>query len=106
MKWSWIGQRGVTAGAAQDQLAAQHHAHDGVVHVPDDGAVVDKEQIGNAAKAFEGFVLVGADGLVAQVAARGHDGEAERGHEQMMQGGVGEHDAEIGVGWGEGGGQG
>ena len=99
-------QRGVAAGAAQDQFAAHHHARDGVVHVPDDGAVVDEEQIGNAAEAFEGFVLVGANGLVAQVAARGHDGKAERGQEQVMQGGVGEHDAEVGVAGGEGGGQG
>ena len=99
-------ERGVAAGAAQDQFAAHHHAHDGVVHVPDDGAVVDEEQIGDAAEAFEGFVLVGADRLVAQVAARGHDGEPERRQEQVMQRGVGEHDAEVGVAGGEGGGTG
>ena len=73
--------------------------------MPDDGAVVDEEEIGDAAEAFEGFVLVGADGLVAEVAAGGDDGEAERRQEQMMQGGVGEHHAEIGVAGGEGGGQ-
>ena len=96
-------QRRVAAGAAQDQFAVQHHAHDGVVHVPDDGAVVDEEKVGDAAEAFERFVLVGADRLVAQVAARGHDREAERGQQQVMQRGVGEHDAEVGIAGSEGG---
>ena len=95
-------ERGVAAGAAQDQFAAHHHAHDGVVHMPDDGAVVDQEKIGDAAEAFEGFVLVGADRLVAQVAAGGDDREPERRQEQVMQRGVGEHHTEVGVAGGEG----
>jgi hypothetical protein len=37
--------------------------------VPDDGAVVDQEQVGDGAEAFEGFVFVGADRFVAEVAA-------------------------------------
>ena len=46
-------ERGVATGAAQDQFAPHHHAHDGVVHVADDGAVVDEEEVGYAAKAFD-----------------------------------------------------
>ena len=68
----------------------------------DDGAVVDQEEVGNAAQAFEGFVLVGADRLVAEVAAGGDDGESEGGQEQVMQRGVGEHYTEVGVGRSEG----
>src|ERR1035441_5074305 len=81
-------ERGVATGAAQYQLAAHHHSYNGIVHMPDDGAVVDQEQIGNAAEAFEGFVLVGADRLVAQVAAGGDDGEPERRQGQVMERGV------------------
>ena len=73
LDWEW----GVAAGAAEDQFAAHHHARDRVVHVPDYRAIVDEEKVGNAAEAFEGFVLVSANGLVVQVAARGHDGEVE-----------------------------
>ena len=71
--------------------------------MPDDGAIVDEEKIGDAAEAFEGFVLVSADRFVGQVATRGHDGEPERRQQQMMQGGVGQHHAEVEIAGGEGG---
>src|ERR1039458_2110546 len=70
--------------------------------MPDDGAVVDQEEVRNAAETFEGFVLISADRLVAKVAAGGDNGEPERQHEQVMQRGVGEHYAEVGVGRSEG----
>ena len=85
----------ITPGAAQYHLAAQEHAHDRVVYVADNGAVVDQEEVGDAGKALQRVVLVGANRLVGEVAAGGHDGEAELGHEEVMQGGVGEHDAKV-----------
>ncbi len=98
LNWQW----GVAAGPAQDQLAAHDDAHDGIIHVPDDGAVVDQEEVGDVAEAFEGFVFIGADRFVAEVAAGGHDGEAEPGEEQVMERRVGEHHAEVGVAGGDG----
>ena len=100
------GQRGIAAGAAQNQFAPRHQAHDGIVHMPDDGAVMDQKEIGDAAKAVQGLVFVGADGFIAQVAAGGHDGKAEGGKQQMILRGVGEHYAEVGIVGGERGGEG
>ena len=65
--------------------------------MPDDRAIVDEEHIGDAAKAFEGFVLIYANGLIAQVAARRHDRKAQRGHKQVMQRCIGEQDAQVRV---------
>jgi hypothetical protein len=79
------GKRGVAAGTAEDQFAAQHHAGNRVIHVPDYRTIVDEEKIGDAAEAFEGFVLVRANGLVVQVATRGHDREVEGREKQVMQ---------------------
>ena len=52
------------------------------------------------------FVLIGANGFVAEVAAGSHHREAEGGKEQVMKRGVGKHHAEVGIAGGEGGGQG
>ena len=46
-------QRRVAARPAQNHLAAEHHAHDRIVHVPDDGAVVDEKNIGDAAEPLQ-----------------------------------------------------
>jgi hypothetical protein len=70
--------------------------------VPDYRAIVDEEEIGDATEAFEGFAFVCANGLVAQVATRGHDREAESREEEMMQRRVREHDPKVGVAGGQG----
>ena len=63
------GQRGVAAGAAQDDLAIEHDSHDGIIHVPHDWAVVDQEKIRDSTQTLEGLSFVDADGLIAEVAA-------------------------------------
>ena len=88
-------QRRITAGAAQDQLAIQHDADDGIIYVPHDGPVMNQEQVGDAAQPFQGFALINADRLVAQVAARGHDGKRKFGQQQMMERGIGQQGAEV-----------
>ena len=85
LNFALMGKRRVAAGAAQNHFAIQHHAHNRVVHVADDGAVVNEKHIGNAAQPLQRLEFVRADRFVAQVAAGGDDGETEFGHQQMMQ---------------------
>ena len=73
----------------------EHHAHNRIVHVPDDGAIVYEKDIGDAAEAFERLAFVRANRFIAQVAAGGDDGKFEFGHQQMMQRRVRQHRAEI-----------
>ncbi len=95
-------ERRVAPGPAQDHLAVEQDAHDGVVNVAEDGAVVDEEEVGDAAQMNEGLVFIGADGFVGQIAAGGDDGESEIGEEQMMERSRGQHDAEVRIGRGDG----
>ena len=74
-------QRRVTTSTAQHHLALSHDANDGIVHVPDDGPIVDEEEIGDAAEARHRFAFVDADRFVAQVSARGDDRKPEFAHE-------------------------
>ncbi len=71
-----------------------------------DGAVVNEKEICDGLEFFEGFVLVGADGLVGEIPAGGNDGKAQLSHQQVMERGIGEHDAQIGVAGGDGRGDG
>jgi hypothetical protein len=98
----WHGQRSETARAAQDHFAIQHHAHDRVVHVTDDRAVVNQEDIRNAPQPVQRLKFIRANRFVAQVAARGDDGKAEFSHQQMMQWIRWQHHAEVGIAGGEG----
>ena len=65
--------------------------------MPDDGAVVDKKNIGDAMQPFERLALIRANWFVAEIAARGYDGETELGHQQMMQRRVRQHRAKVRV---------
>ncbi len=65
--------------------------------MPDDGAVVHQEQIGDAAQAFECLLLGRANRFVAQVAAGSHDGKGQQRQQQMVQGSVGEHHGQVGI---------
>ncbi len=89
------GQRRVAAGAAQDQFAVEHDTHNRIVHMPDNGTIMDEKNVGDAAQPFQGFAFVGANRFVAQVAAGRHDRKSEFGHQQMMQRRVGQHRAEV-----------
>ena len=73
---------------------------DGVVDGAGDGAVVEEEGVAEWGEAAAGFVVVVGDGFVADVAG-GHDERwdgaelGEFGEEEMLDRGVGEHDAEA-----------
>jgi len=99
-------ERGVAAGAAHHVLAASGDAHDGVVNRTRDGTVVHQERVGDSAQTAASLVVVDGDGLVAEVAAGGHQRERAGAHQEMMQGGVGEHDAQVGRVVGDVGGEG
>ena len=53
--------------------------------MPDDGPIVDEQHVGDPAQSFERFEFIGADRLIAQIAAGGDNGETEFRHEQMME---------------------
>ena len=77
-RFEMIGIEHVATGSAQHQFAVQHHAHNRVIHVPHNGAVVDKENIGDATEPLQGFTLIRANRLVAEIAARGDDGKTKQ----------------------------
>ena len=92
------GERGETAGAAQDLFAVVGDQKDGVVGGVDDVAIVEKKEVGDGGKIAERFGVVGDDGGAGWVAAGGDDGGFELAQEQVMERGAGEHQAEIGIG--------
>ena len=79
------GHRRVAAGAAQNQLASEHYAGDGIIRVAHNGTVVDKEQISNAAQPFHGFAFIRANRFVGKVAAGGDQRKTARAQKKMMQ---------------------
>ncbi len=95
-------QRRVAASAAQNHFTVQHHAHDRIIHMADDGAVVDQKHIGDVAQAFKGLAFICANRFVAQVAARGHDRKAQFCQQQMVERRVRQHHAEVWIARGNG----
>jgi hypothetical protein len=91
------GQRREAASPTEDAGLPPHPDHHAVVGVAGDGAVVDQKSVGDAGQPLEGLPLVGADGLVGQVAAGGHHGEVQLPQQQMVQRRVGEHHPQVGV---------
>ena len=65
--------------------------------MPDDGPVVDEEDIGDAAEPLQRLAFIGANRLVAQIAARGDDWETQLRHQQMVQRIRRQHHAEVGI---------
>ncbi|OPZ61005.1 MAG: hypothetical protein BWY87_00100 [Deltaproteobacteria bacterium ADurb.Bin510] len=86
---------GHVAAAAPDQARpAGHDACQRVVAAHHDRPVVQQEALGDAAQAFLGLAVFDADRLVGQVAA-GHDQRAAVGHQQMLDGVIGQHQADL-----------
>ena len=100
-------ERNEAARAANELRSAIDDGGDGVVAALKDFAVVHEEGVGDGAEAGAGFVVVDGDGLFAEVGG-GHDEglDARVGEEEMVQGRVGEKDAEPGDAGGDGGGDG
>ena len=83
--------------------AAQHlgpgcgvGAHDRVVAADVDRPVVGEQPVDQRAEPGDGVVVVVGDRLVAEVAARHHERPADAGQQQVVQRGVGQHQAELG----------
>ena len=94
--------RRISASAAHGHNDPTDCAHHGVVVAREDRAVVAEQRVGDAGgnEVFPGKIVVGLDGLFAQVSA-GHDkcAHAARrgcGEQQMLKRGVGEHNAKLG----------
>ena len=71
------------------------HPHDAVVGARLDRAVVHEEEIGDRAQARAGIGIVEGDRLVGHVATGHHQRRAGITEQQVVQGGVGEHHAEL-----------
>jgi hypothetical protein len=64
---------------------------------------MDKERVRYSRETSERLVFIGAHRFVRQVAARGNHRKSEIMEENVMEGGVGQHDPEIRVMRGDGG---
>ena len=95
----------IAAGAPQHQLPAQHDADDRIIYVPDNRAVMDQEEVGDAVEALQRLALIGAERLVAEVPASGHNRKVELAQQQVMQRRVGQHHPEVRIPRGDGHGQ-
>src|SRR5260370_19358647 len=94
-------KRRIPSGTAQNHLSTGHDAHDRVVHVAHNRAVVNEEEVGNAAESYQRLALIAANRLVTQVAAGGDDGGPEQREQQMMQRCVGEHKPQVWIAGGD-----
>ena len=88
---------GMAARTTQDLRAATDDLHDRIVERAHDGPVVDEEQVRDPAESLDRLGLVDHDGVLGQIAAGGDHGEAEVGHQEMMQRRVGQQRAEPAI---------
>ena len=65
--------------------------------MPADRTVVDEEQVGYSAQPVESLMFIGADRFIGTVAACGDDRKAQLPHKDMVEGSVGNHDAQTGI---------
>src|SRR5207342_2028870 len=92
----------VAAGAAEQHRAAAEAPGHRVVGPDVDGPVVGQERVGDALQRVPGFVVAVDDRLVGDVSAGQNHRTGQRGEQQVVQRGVGEHDAELAVARGGG----
>jgi len=96
----------VAAAPAHDHGRPGGHTDDGVVAALQDFAIMQQKGVGNPAQARQGLLIADGDRFLAEVAA-GHDQHGQGpGQEQMVEGGVGEHEAVILLPGGDGPGEG
>ena len=86
--------RNITPCAAKDDLLLLHNLDDRIIGMPSNGAVMDEEEIGDPGEALEGFSFIGTDGFIGEVPAGGDKRQAEFAEKDMMEWGIGKHDAE------------
>ena len=88
-------QRRIASGPAKQHFATADDGGYRVIHVADDRPVMDKEVVGDSAESLSRLEFVDADRFVAQVSAGRDDRNSEISHQEMMQGRIGQHDAEA-----------
>ncbi len=89
-------QRQCPGGEAPGAAHRKRRADDGVLAAAMNRPVVCEEDIGDLAQPFARFAVLERDRLVRAVAARQHERSAEVGEQQVVERGVGEHQAEPG----------
>ena len=94
-------RRRETAGApnhlhARPPLSEVEHAQDRIVVARQDRPVVAQKGVGDPGKGPVGAGVVDLDGLVVHVAARHHEEARIVVHDQVLQGGRRQHDAQFG----------
>ncbi len=89
------GMGGVAAGAPGKAGGAALDNHDAVVVAGVDIAVVAQEVVGDAAQSRYRLVVIAGDGLLAEVAGGHHQRAARLPHEEVVEGGIGEHHAQV-----------
>ncbi len=89
------GSGAISPGAPQDAGRAGRDAHDAVVGVSLDRPVVHEEDVGQTGQTRERLELVRADGLLAQVPARGDERDVDGSQQQVVERRGGEHEPEL-----------
>ena len=84
---------GVASGAPDGVRLPPGDPYHAVVGAHVDGPVVDQEVVGDLPDLLEGLLVPVGYGLVGVVAAGHDERDARVGHQQVVQRGVGEHDA-------------
>ena len=85
----------VTTRATQQGWPPTHQTNDRIVAAAENRPVVNEKHIGDTAERIDGFTLVSTNGFVDPVTAGGNDGKAQFGHQQVVQGRTGQHNAEV-----------
>ena len=94
--------RDVAPRAPQQLRASTHDTGDRVVRAHVDRAVVDEEGVGDLGETFPRILVAVRDRLVGDVAAREHEHASCVREQQVVQGRVGQHHAELTRGCGHG----
>ena len=84
----------VAPGAAKGVVFPPEHPQQRIVTAGGDVTVMNQKSVRNAPQAAHRFLVVNEDGIVGQVGA-GHHQRGEVLHQQVVEGGVGQHEAQI-----------
>lgn len=96
----WVhqeGLRGIPSRPPEKDLASKYHPDDRIVAAGMDRAIMSEEVIGDRPKTRAGLAIFIGDGLLREIPA-GHDqGALHRPQQEVVEGGVGEHDPKVAI---------
>jgi hypothetical protein len=90
-------QRGIAARPAQKLRQAVDEPQHAVVDVAGDRPIMHQEQVGNRTQPIQRLPLIGADRLIAQIAAGRHQRAIQRSQQQVVQRRRRQHDTQVWV---------